>query len=189
MSRPDQDTQPDTARPRRILLWLAGTLAVFAAMVTAAVIINPPPTTVVTVPARKPDKVDIRGFVTLTPGSDGSGVLTSTSQRLATGHARCWGQNKFRDIGHGSPVTVYDDQDTIIAMGYLGPGRTADVGPVDREAASCLFPIVITGVLAESAFYQVEIAGQGTVTIENTPDNGALFAFLTLSAETPTGTS
>lgn len=125
------------------------------------------------------DSYEIRGLLSLT-GPDG--ILVSTSDTIdSTGDSVCWGQSQYRDIGVGTPVTVYDDRDAIVALGKLGQGRTSGKGmPVD---GSCVFPIVVNDVPAESAFYQVEVARRGTVLVPNMPTNGVLHVFASLDEQ------
>jgi hypothetical protein len=177
----------DTAPQRPRYRWAAA-LGVLAAIVVGAILINPPPRTAISEPMTGPSYLEIRGFLVLAPDQNGAGVLTSMSEKAdGTGQARCWGQSKYRDVVHGTAVTVYDDQDVEIANGQLGLGRSAEIGATALTGGTCLFPIVVTHVPVTSGFYQIEVARLGAVTIENQPKNGVLFAYLSLGGSAPPG--
>lgn len=161
--------------------WGAAGLGVLGAVV-AAILTTPstkePTTTRVTMPTT----YEVRGLVALT-GPDG--VLVSHTDTVeGTGQPRCWGQSQYGDIGHGTTVIVYDDTDTAVATGSLGPGRLAQVGPTAEET-SCVFPVHVGDVPAGSGFYQVEIPGHGTLLLENAPRDGKLYALVSLDEDAP----
>ncbi|GLZ28297.1 hypothetical protein Lesp02_04870 [Lentzea sp. NBRC 105346] len=43
-----------------------------------------------------------------------------------------------------------------------------------------MFPIPVSDVPKGSKFYQIEVTHRGKVTLKNEPEDGKLFAFLTL---------
>jgi hypothetical protein len=161
----------DTARK----YWPAAVIAVAALIILSTLATTAPPAP----PAPPVDAAgartyEIRGFLALT-GPDG--VLVSRTDTIADDPV-CWGQSQYQDISLGVTVTVFDDRDRIVAEGALEQGRApTQTIPAD---GSCFFPIVVHDVPAGSAFYQVEVARRGTVLLQNTPESGVLYAFVSL---------
>lgn len=121
---------------------------------------------------------EVNGLVSLTGPK---GVLVSTTKTVdGTGDPRCFGQSQYRDISDGTVVTVYDDNDEIVAYGVLGPGRTGNRDAGDQPVASCVFPIVVTEVPTDKRFYRVQIGTRAPLRVENTPENGVLYVFIGL---------
>lgn len=175
------DAPPPT---RRRLHALAAVGGILAAIVVAAVLTKPArqqpiaPTT--------PTTYEMRGFLAL---PSGDGVLVSTTETVeGTGESRCWGRAQYDDVVHGATLGVYDDQDTEVATGSLGPGRTAHLGG-DQTEPSCVFPILVSQIPSKSGFYQVGIGKHGTLLVENAPQDGILYAFVALDEPATTTTT
>lgn len=156
----------------------APTTLVLAAVIVISSAVNTSPANLTPPPSGSADRTyEVRGFLALS-GPDG--VLVSRSDTIADDSV-CWGQSQYQDIALGVTVTVFDDHDRIVAEGALSQGRAPKQAiPAD---GACFFPIIVPDVPAKSAFYQVEVARRGTVLVENTPEDGVLYAFIALDDE------
>ena len=75
----------------------------------------------------------------------------------------CTGTEGFSDIRSGTPVTVRDEANKILAVGQLGASRSILVPPVrrgDLERTNCEFDFSV-GPIPDRPFYQVEVANRG----------------------------
>ncbi|MBP2328462.1 hypothetical protein JOF56_008847 [Kibdelosporangium banguiense] len=110
-------------------------------------------------------------------------VTSADAVAEGTDRKRCWGSGGYRDIRDGTEVKVYDETGKLIATGKLGQGRAAQDGQLTTLTNSaCMFPIAVADIPTGSKFYQVEVSHRGKVTVDNEPEDGKLFAFLTLGS-------
>lgn len=196
---PPADARPQrtaTARADRRRRWPAILVGVLGALVVAAAISPgdaPPETrqdTAATTPIRsapepRPATYEMHGLVSL---AGPVGVLVSDSDTVdGTNDPACWGQRQYRDILHGTVVTVLDDRGRTLAHGGLGRGRAGSQQVAGLPVASCVFPIYVDAIPSDAASYRVKIAGRDTFVVKNAAVNGVLYAYVALDDD-PTAT-
>lgn len=95
----------------------------------------------------------------LTHTVTGSFVLTDTSVDLAGITAiggQCQGTDGYSDLGPGTPVTLKDENGTILADASLSLGT--------GTSSQCTFTFTLTGVPDTARFYSVEVGRRGAIT-------------------------